>query len=216
MFDPTKFVSELHEYIGRVMAPIVERLKALELRPVPDMPMIPAKGEKGDPGEPGRDAVVSYDDIVKAVEEVHERIVPKYILDLERRGTDAIQRAIDRLPVPKDGKDGIDALGFDDLESDYDGDRTLTLRFVRGAQKKEFTYRLPLVIDRGYHRKLNKYEKGDAVTHDGTLWIALKSTDLTPSIAAKQDWRIAARKGEDGRPGVDGIDAPSVVALRGR
>lgn len=216
MFDPTKFVAELHEYIARVVAPLVDRVKALESRPVQTETVTGQKGEKGekgDQGNPGANAVVDYEDILKAVEEAHERIVARYVLDLERRGNDAIQRAIDRLPQPRDGVDGF---GFDDLESEYDGDRTLTLRFVKGGQRKEFTYRMPLVIDRGYFRRGKKFEKGDAVTHDGTLWIALKDTDVTPSIAAKADWRIGARKGEDGRPGVDGIDAPSVVALRGR
>lgn len=219
MFDPTKFVSELHEYIGRAVAPLLERIKALELLPAEVSALKARAPEKGDPGEPGKDgepgaaAVVTYEEMLRACEEVHEKVVSRHVLDLERRATDAIQRCIDRLPVPRDGVDG---LGFDDLQSEYDGDRTLTLRFLKGGQKKEFTYRLPLVIDRGYFKKGAKHEKGDAVTHDGTLWIALKETTVTPSFAAKQDWRIGARKGEDGRPGVDGIDAPSVVALRGR
>lgn len=183
----------------------------------------PAPGPKGDPGErgpqgekglDGRDgqdganAEIDYDQVVRALEEIHERFTAKYMLDLERRGSDAIQRAIDKLPVPKDGRDGVDGkdgangrdgLGFEDVEFSYDGERTVTAKFVRGGSiLKEIPWRFPVVIDRGYWKKGFRAQKGDACTHDGHWWIALKDTSVEPKIGAEEDWRVGARKGRDG------------------
>src|SRR5690606_24071685 len=66
-------------------------------------------GEKGAPGKDGldgRDAEVSFEDIIKAVEVVHERMVAKYMLDLERRANGTLQKAIEKLPPPKEGPPG--------------------------------------------------------------------------------------------------------------
>ena len=188
----------------------------------------PAPGPKGEPGErgppgeqgekgldgknglDGANAEIDYDQVVKALEEIHERFTAKFLLEFERRGNDAIQRAIDKLPVPKDGRDGVDGkdgtngrdgLGFEDVEFSYDGERTVTAKFVRGGSiLKEIPWRFPVVIDRGYWRKGFQAQKGDACTHDGHWWIALKDTGSEPTINAKDDWRIGARKGRDGNP----------------
>lgn len=221
MFDPVAFGKHMARTVLDLIAPLNLKIAELEARK-------PERGEKGDPGiagkdgqdgENGRDAVVNYEDIVKAVEETHERLVAKYVLDIERRGIDAINRAVDKLPVPKDGKDGVDGkdgLGFEDVEFAFDGERTVTAKFIRrGIELKSVPIRFPVIVDRGYHLAGRKYDKGDAVTHDGTLWIALKDTDVKPSISATEDWRIGARKGRDGRDGKNGKDAPGPVDLGG-
>ena len=51
---------------------------------------------------------------------------------------------------------------------------------------------------RGYWRDGLAVKKGDATTNDGSLWIAVRDTDETPS-AASPDWCLAARKGRDGK-----------------
>lgn len=51
---------------------------------------------------------------------------------------------------------------------------------------------------RGYWREGLMAQKGDATTNDGSLWIAVRDTDETPS-AASPDWCLAARKGRDGK-----------------
>jgi hypothetical protein len=111
------------------------------------------------------------------------------------------------------GKDGEDGLGFEDMEASYNGERGVTLKFSRGDQTKEFNFRLPVVIDRGYWREGFKASQGDAVTHDGTLWIALRDNAVKPCLESKDDWRIGARKGRDGRNGKNGIDAPSIIKM---
>jgi hypothetical protein len=114
------------------------------------------------------------------------------------------------------GKDGEDGLGFDDMDAKYNGERGVTLTFARGDSVKEFTFRLPVVMDRGYWREGFKAEQGDAVTHGGTLWIALRDNAAKPCLENKDDWRIGARKGRDGRNGKNGVDAPSAVKLGAR
>lgn len=100
----------------------------------------------------------------------------------------------------KDGGAGKDGADFSQVEFDYDGERTLTIKGAGG----EFTKRLPIPLDRGYYRSGMTMEKGDIVTDAGNAWIALKATSLKPSHDAKEDWRMFARKGKDGEPGKAG------------
>lgn len=100
-----------------------------------------------------------------------------------------------------DGKDGADGLGFDDLSVEHDGERTLTLRFVRGEQSKEFAVDLPIVIDRGVWRE-GKFKRGDGVSWGGSFFIAQKNTTAKPETSA--DWRLAVKRGRDGKDGKPG------------
>lgn len=101
--------------------------------------------------------------------------------------------------VGDDGKPGADGLGFDDLSVEYDGEKTVTLKFVRGEQSKEFPLVLPVVIDRGVFFEGKTYEPGDGVTWAGSFWIAQESTTEKPDSA--KGWRLAVKKGRDGKDG---------------
>lgn len=94
----------------------------------------------------------------------------------------------------RNGKDGAD---FTTFSLDYDGERTVTIKGDGG----EITKRLDLPLDRGYWREGMACEKSDIVTHDGNAWLALRDTKSKPCIENKDDWRIFARKGRDGRDG---------------
>ena len=102
----------------------------------------------------------------------------------------------------KDGAPGAPGLGFDDLDVIHDGERTITLRFARGDQVKEFSAVLPVVLDRGVWRE-GEYRKGDAVSWAGSLWIAQEDTSEKPD--AGKGWRLAVKRGRDGK---DAKDAP--------
>lgn len=99
-----------------------------------------------------------------------------------------------KLPVPKDGLDGV---GFDDLDV-VDTDEGFMLRFVKGENKKQ--YRLPLNIDRGVFKEGKTYGRGDGVTYAGCYWIA-----QTDGPQGKPDtgsgWRLGVKKGRDGKDG---------------
>lgn len=104
-----------------------------------------------------------------------------------------------KIPVPRDGKDGRDGFGFDDMAVEHDGERAIVLRFARGDQTKEFALNIPAVLDRGVWREGASYAKGDAVTWAGSLWIAQEGTAEKPETG--HGWRLAVKRGRDGKDG---------------
>lgn len=51
---------------------------------------------------------------------------------------------------------------------------------------------------RGYWRDGLTVRKGDCITNDGSLWVAVRDTDEAPN-SSSPDWCLAARKGRDGK-----------------
>ncbi|MDF3606326.1 hypothetical protein PE067_09360 [Paracoccus sp. DMF-8] len=95
----------------------------------------------------------------------------------------------------QDGKDGSDGLGFEDLDFVTDDHGRVTARFQRGDLVK--SVRLPGIVDRGPFKAGEAYEKGDAVSYGGSLWIAQAGTSAKPD--GGDGWRLAVKKGRDGR-----------------
>lgn len=116
----------------------------------------------------------------------------------------AVERHIKQLVegLPK-ARDGVDGLGFDDMSADYDGERGIVLRFVRGEQIKEFAFTMPVVIDRGVwvEDKPEGYAKGDAVTWAGSVWISQKNGNGDKPDGG-DGWRLSVKRGRDGKDGV--------------
>ena len=153
------------------------------------------KGDKGDAGlsikgEDGKDGIGLAGAVINRDGEL---IITK------TNGEQVMLGAV----IGKDGKDGDDGLGFDDADIEYDGERSFTVKWQQGDRVKEKSFHVPTIIDRGYWREGADAQKGDAMTHDGTLWIALCDTKAKPSRESG-DWRIGARKGRDGMKGDDG------------
>jgi hypothetical protein len=101
---------------------------------------------------------------------------------------------------PVSGKDG---LGFEDMTEELaDDGRTIIRRYQRGDQVKEFRHTFAIVLDRGIWKD-GTYQVGDGVTWGGSFWIAQKQTTLKPQTPeAHDDWRLAVKKGRDGKDGV--------------
>jgi hypothetical protein len=171
------------------------------------------RGEKGEPGrdgQDGRDAQVDYDDVLRAVETIHERLIAKYMLDFERRAADTLQKVIDKIPAPKDGKDGRDGkdgapgrdgLSVTDLQREYDPtthEIVETWRAPGSEVVKTLRYTAGGIRPAGYWKDRVVARAGEAWTHEGTLWIAMRDTSEKPAIDSK-DWVIGARKGRDGK-----------------
>jgi len=138
-----------------------------------------AVGPQGPPGPPGRDGM-------------------SVVGPPGRDGKDA---------AGKDGKDGADGLGFDDLEVCHDGERVVTLRFIKGDRIKESAVTFPVVIDRGVYQAGRTYQKGDGVTWAGSWWIAQDTTSEKPGNGATK-WRLAVKAGRDGSDGKSGPQGP--------
>ena len=95
-----------------------------------------------------------------------------------------------------DGSDGKDGLGFDDLHVEFDGHRTFQLKFERGDQVKEYTFKLPTMLDCGTFELGKRYDAGDGITHGGSYWIATKD-GVTEKPGEGDGWRLAVKKGKD-------------------
>lgn len=137
-----------------------------------------------------------------------------------------IEKAVKQIPVPKDGigmagamidRDGSliitmsngeaknlgpvvgkDGLSLESFEMTYDADaHEVVLRAVSVGKSQEIRYPAGGIHGKGYWRDGNKAKSGDAWTHDGSLWVAKKDTDETPSTKSG-DWMLAARRGRDG------------------
>lgn len=115
-------------------------------------------------------------------------------------------------PKPKDGLDGF---ALDDFEIEFDGDRTITLKFIGCGILKEHKLVGAWPLYRGVWRE-DEYKRGDCVTHEGSTWIALADTITRPGTP-DCNWQLANKKGRDGKsvqgppgppgqPGKDGRD----------
>jgi Collagen triple helix repeat (20 copies) len=104
----------------------------------------------------------------------------------------------------KDGKNGVDGFGFDDLCCSYDGDRTITLAFVQADRTKEFSFKMPIPLDRGIFRSGMVYDRGDSVTYGGSCWLAQKDGPHGKP-GESPDWRLSTKHGRDGKQGERGL-----------
>jgi hypothetical protein len=116
-----------------------------------------------------------------------------------RDGVDADMDALEQsivekvaaIPLPKDGLDGI---GFDDMDFEVRDDGCYIV-FIKGEIEKEA--RLPIPIDRGVYKEGQTYRKGDGVTWGGSFWFAQEETTEKPDSG--KGWRLAIKKGRDGK-----------------
>jgi len=172
-------------------------------------------GVDGKDGAPGKDGVDGKSITVDDVAPMLERKMAEWALDFERRAQETLQRAIERMPVPKDGApgkdgrdgvDGKDGLGIEDFHWDLDVDAgEMVLVFERGDVRKEFRKPVPVMVDRGVFKAGEQYRQGNSVTWGGSSWIAQKH-DPAGKPGESADWRLSVKKGRDGKDGAPGKD----------
>lgn len=200
----SNMIGAVREYVARALQPFDERLKAVESRPAPQdgksitvddvRPMVdeflrslPVPKD----GEPGKDGASVTSDDIRGLIEIE---VTRWALDFERRAQDVLQRAVERLPKPRDGTDGM---AVEDFDLTLDG-RDLTVSLKRdGEIVKSITIRVPFPLDVGVFREGTPYEKGDGVTFGGSFWFAQKDAPQGKP-GTSPDWRLAVKKGRDG------------------
>lgn len=143
-------------------------------------------------------------DLEKRLAEAEARPVPVDVVNalIDRKGNLILTMSDGNtkdlgVVVGNDGDPGVDAVGFDDLDVVYDGEKTVTLKFSKGDRVKEFPIVMPIVLDRGVFKDGNDYKAGDAVTWAGSVWIAQKDTKAKPD--ASDEWRLSVKRGRDGK-----------------
>lgn len=171
----------LAQVVKDYSAPLFDRIKKLE-------EALASVGELKD-GLPGKDAEpVSVSEVADAVSAGFEKRFSDLTLSWERQARDAFEKAIDRMPKPKDGKD---AAQISELDIVQDG-RNVTIKL--GDQER--TIKIDSVIYREVWKE-GEYEKGDAATYGGSLWIAKEDTNEVPGTS--KAWQLAVKKGRDGK-----------------
>jgi hypothetical protein len=111
---------------------------------------------------------------------------------------DARIARLERLPGEK-GEQGESGFSLDDFTFEYDGHRTLTLKFERGDLVKTKEIKMPVMIDCGVYRDTESYEKGDGTTWAGSYWVAQKDNPEKKPGEENSGWRLVVKKGRDGR-----------------
>ena len=181
--------------------------------------------------EPGKDADMDaikqhVDQMVKGIEPAaaptvdevaatFERRFSDLALSWERQARDTFDKAADRMPAPKDGRDALPLDSFD-LTLGDDG-RTVTVKMQAGDTVLEKSVKIAAVVDQGvFSKEHDNYEKGDGTTYGGCYWIAQKDApEGVPGGSA--DWRLAVKKGRDGkdlRPNSSSHDPDKGVKLK--
>jgi hypothetical protein len=108
------------------------------------------------------------------------------------------------------GQDGADGLGFDDMDVEFDGDRTVLLKFSRGERTKSWPIVLPYQRYQGVYLEGKSYASGDVVTWGGSQWHANEDTSMKPGDGTKA-WTLAVKRGRDGKDGRDAATGPVVT-----
>ena len=83
-------------------------------------------------------------------------------------------------------------------EVQHDSGRTVERTFVfTGGRKSVFIHRTATPILRGVWRAGDSYQRGDMTIRDGSVWHCEQDTSAQPG--ASPDWRLAAKRGADGK-----------------
>jgi hypothetical protein len=163
---------------------------------------------------------VTVDEVVQALlpalQTTLDAALAKWALDFERRAQETLQRACDRIPKPKDGDPGRDALAVTDFGAEVEDDgRTIVLTLGAGEQRKQARLQFPVVIHRGVYVEGRGYARGDSVTWAGSTWIAQKDgPEGKPETS--RDWLLSVKRGAPGKQGeVKVVREPATVTVGG-
>jgi hypothetical protein len=116
--------------------------------------------------------------------------------------------------VGKDGRDGADGVSFDGFELEYLAEtHEVSVKATAAGRTKEIRYPAGGIRPAGYWRDGTKAQAGEAWVHDGSLWIAIKTTTAKPASTG-DEWIIAARKGRDGERGAKGSDGAPIQPIK--
>lgn len=156
-------------------------------------------------GEPGRDAV-------------HIEILPS--IDVEKnvpRGTYAkhlggLWRSFETTKGMRGWECIVD--GIAEIYFEKSSDRQHTLKIIRSSGEKTIKeIDFPAMIYRGVFSG-GDFVPGDTVTWAGSLWHCDEPTSDKPGEAGSKGWTLCAKKGRDGKDGLNGKDLTKGVAIK--
>lgn len=168
------------------------------------------QGKEGPAGRDGRDGADGVSPEPEAIAALFERRFSDILLSFERRFTEVVDKCVQNMPTPKDGRDGRDgtdgrdAFPLEAFSFDLgDDERTIVMRFEAGDAKIVKELRLPYPVDRGVWSPEalgpdQPYRKGDGVTFGGSFFIAQVDSPASKP-GTSNEWRLAVKKGRDGR-----------------
>jgi cell pole-organizing protein PopZ len=134
---------------------------------------------------------------VEEIAATFERRFSDLTLAWERQAKETFDKAIDRMPKPKDGRNAL-ALEDFDISLGEDG-RTVTVKMVAGETVVEKSVKIASLLDRGVFSKEAEYERGDGVSWGGCFYIAkCDKPEGVPGVG-ETDWRLAAKRGRDAK-----------------
>jgi hypothetical protein len=176
--------------------------------PGPPGPQGP-QGPAGQDGRDGRDGPAGKDALQL---EVVEQIDPgrKYARNTYAFHDGGVLRAF-RQTDPLEAGTHLEKLGWtvvvrgvSAVELSSSDDRTVCLSVsLTGGQAVTKTFTFPTLLYKGVWKDGEVYTENDAVTWDGSVWIAVCRNSTRPG-AAEASWRLAVKRGRDGRDGAKG------------
>lgn len=194
--------------IAKTVSPLLEEIERLKS-------VHPIHGEKGDPGadgQPGKDGVdgipgkdgPSLDEVVTHAAKAVDGKFADWVLGYERMANERVQKFLETIPKPADGKDGRDAFSLEDIDLEIAEDgRTVKLAFQRGDERIEKTIRTSAMVYQNVFDEAQQYAKNDSVTWAGSLWISTKENP-EGKPGTNDNWKLISKRGRDGKEGPRG------------
>lgn len=141
----------------------------------------------------------SHEQIQQHITTAVESRIDKWALEFERRAQDTLQRAIERIPIPKDGLPGRDAFPLESVQIEL-VDEGKTLAITMGNGKDTVTRKIPFpgIRWRGYFKDGETYMYGDTLQSRGSSFMAIATTTEPPNEGNKA-WILLVKAGRDGK-----------------
>lgn len=156
-------------------------------------------------GQPGRDALQ-----LEILPEIN--LEKSYARSVYARHRGGLWRSFERTQGIKGWECIVD--GIDSLEIDKSGDRGFQVEVTlsSGARISK-SLNVPVMIYRGVFTA-GEYLPGDTVTWGGSLWHCDSATSDKPGEQGAKGWRLAVKRGRDGKDGTNGKDLTKGVTLK--
>jgi hypothetical protein len=138
----------------------------------------------------------------------------KWELDFERRAFDVLQKTIDRMPKPVDGKDGTSVTADDvlpELVKKFEETVAAIPKPVDGKDGKDGERGNFADFYKGVWSQ-GEFKRGDTVTWGGSLWMATKDNSAKPEM--DDSWVLIVKRGRDGKDGLNGRDVTKPVSAK--